>query len=932
MSPFSTFILLLSFFILTSAHANTPTSLAHISDSNTLIQDQQGYIWIAGIHGLTRFDGNKNLHFSKNSHDWPIPYTWINNIALHDNKFLVATENQGIWTFDPLNGQSTKFPIESDNSIYNILHHKNNYYFHSYYPHRLYKYSLKNKKKQVITKDLNISSLLSTENKLYFSTLNSLYVINNDVPQKVADMAISSTATILKTLFVSTDNKIWAYEDSGKKTSITLPEKIRVLTADHRKNYLFAIMDSGAIYKFDSSDLSPLEHAFNPITSNKINDAYLGRDGVLWINNNNGIQRFTENRYKNNSYNYSQNKLKMSYLYTTALNNSLLVGTSGRGIYDFNGIKNLLPENINDSFSSAGLKIMDLLSHNQNVFIATFDGLWKFNLLSQELKKIDIFPENTILLSLKIKKNKLYIGTDNQGLVIYNLDSQTIIKKLDKQSGLSASEVIDILPLNSNTLWIATAKGIDTYNSLSNKISQVEKLGRSKVYSLTYANNKIFAATQSDGVLVYNHQGILLSQFGQYIAFHSIENIDGELWASSANGLYKINPKTHQISLISNTETYKFTDTPIKLNNKIYVPHYKGILELPLETESSFNAKVYISKTSISGKAYLQNTSIKLESSNEIVLLELASLDYRLGQAKQYQYQINSGQWNQVNGDQLTLASLAPGTYRIKIKGTNSLGEWSENYAFTEIQVAFPWYWSPQIRLAYIVIILFISFLICWLLFLRFKSIKNVHDLLSEDIVMRGKTSLHVSKNISQVMTILEDKKKPSDNLFNLNHNKAEICSILQECLDELSSLSKTQEPDALYGKNLSVALPYFVEFVHKKYHVALNIKYEIDEELLCYEIQSDIYKIIYEAITAAILKGSNGNFSVSIQEFKDKIWLMLNDDADSFVNYNNKINFDVSMYFIRQIAKKHNASINTFHDKSKGSQLLISFPLMIIT
>ena len=93
--------------------------------------------------------------------------------------------------------------------------------------------------------------------------------------------------------------------------------------------------------------------------------------------------------------------------------------------------------------------------------------------------------------------------------------------------------------------------------------------------------------------------------------------------------------------------------------------------------------------------------------------------------------------------------------------------------------------------------------------------------------------------------------------------------------------------------------------------------------------MQSDIYKIIYEAIISAVLNDTGRQFNVLIQIFKQKLWLTIGDDRNSFNHFTNKISFDMAMYYIRQIAHKYNASINTFDEQKKGSQLVISFPLM---
>lgn len=922
-------ILIFSLFNSFSSQAETP--LANISDIHSIIQDKQGYIWFAGVHGLTRFDGTKSIRFAKNDPLWPIPDSWINSISPYQDKFLMATETKGAWLFDPSNGESTLIPIKIDNgNIYNIIYHDNYFYAYVNANTHLYQYSLSDKKTRTINNDMKITFLQGSDKFVYFSTLNSVYKIENGGIKKIYNESVTQIATIKNALFIASEKSILSYQDDGRQSSVILSEKITQLTPSYDQTSLIVVVESGAVYKLDTENLTPITHRYEVIHSPKIHQLYLDSNDVLWINDKAGIQRVTETPFLNHPNQYTT---ATDFISITTLNNELLIGTSGNGIHDFQQDNKLLPAHVNSFFSEKALKIVDLYTYKNKVFIATFDGLWVFNLYTQELNKLNLFPPNTILLSLKVSKDKLYIGTDSDGILIYDLISQITVDKLNQSDGLNGPETIDILPLINNTIWIAHSCGIDIYNIASRKVSQITNIGNSKVYSLAYADNKIFAATQSDGIFVYNLQGTLLDHFSNAVEFNSVKYIDGDIWAPSALGLYKINPETHQISLVPNTEQYTFTDSPVKLNNKIFIPHYKGILELPIEPTTSIDAKVYISKMNISGKSHLRNDAITLTSNNDMVLLELASLDYRPGKIKKYQYQINAGKWVPINGNQLTLAGLSPGTYHINIKGTNSLGQWIKNQAFTEINVAYPWYWTIPMRWFYIVFLLTVALITCWLLFLRFKSIKNIHDLLSEDIIIRGKSSLNVSKSLSNLLNVLEDKKTDeNDNLFSNTLNKQKIASIIKECIDELSSHSQTQEPDALYGKNLSIALPYFKNFIKNKYHIHLSLKYELDEAKVSYEVQADLYKIIYEAITAAIINGVSRSFNVTVQEFKQKIWLTISDDEDSFVNYTNKIHFDMAMYFIRQIAKKHNASVNTFHEQGQGSQLLISMPLMTIS
>jgi hypothetical protein len=103
------------------------------------------------------------------------------------------------------------------------------------------------------------------------------------------------------------------------------------------------------------------------------------------------------------------------------------------------------------------------------------------------------------------------------------------------------------------------------------------------------------------------------------------------------------------------------------MDNKIYASHYGGVIEVPLIIEDQIDTKTFISKTIVSGKAKLLCDVIDIDSPNDIVTFELASLDFRPGQDKQFKYQINGGYWNDINGSQLTLTGLSSGAYHIEI-------------------------------------------------------------------------------------------------------------------------------------------------------------------------------------------------------------------------------------------------------------------------
>lgn len=369
--------------------------------------------------------------------------------------------------------------------------------------------------------------------------------------------------------------------------------------------------------------------------------------------------------------------------------------------------------------------------------------------------------------------------------------------------------------------------------------------------------------------------------------------------------------------MIENTQQYSFVSSMLVKDNTLYAIHYSGVLALSLSEQEQFNPNVIISKTTISGKAYLLNKTIKVESGNDVITLDLASLDYRPGLAKKYQYRINNSQWQQMSNNQLTLTGLASGHYNVEIMATNSLGQWSDVKAYTEIDVAYPWYWTFELKILYTMVALFIVLLTSWLLFLRTKSIKKIHNLLKDDM-----------RNCDRVMkTIQRNLQLTSTSLANSEVEQSK--QLIEKSLLVLKESFDSQEPDTLAGKNLAVAIPFLADYIHNKYEVKLHCTLDDKIDSLNYELRSDIYKVIFEALMSAIFKSEAQNFSLSLQEVKKKLWLTINSDNDSFNQLDSKIHFDLASYTIRQITSKHHASLNTFDNDDGSSQLVISFPLM---
>ncbi|MEW6992915.1 triple tyrosine motif-containing protein [Colwelliaceae bacterium MEBiC 14330] len=894
-------------------HANQNYSLENLSNVKTIVQDKRGFIWLSGQEGLTRLDGDSKITFSLNNQDWPLPFSWIHDIDLIDNNLLLATETHGTWLFNSQNGtiekQTVNIPRQSH---YHSIFFKDKYYINA--PNKLYSYDPKTNKTLIINNNIAINNLVHTKEHLYIAGNNGLYKLENQKLSQLLNEPITAMTALSNAVIVISQNKIYRLSDDGDSLNISHNEKLNGLTKTFYGDNFITVSNSGKITKYHGLSLVTLPHHYGNSEPVHPMSVFQDASGVIWLASSHNIQQLTESKIHNHKVIFD---IPINANEIALFDNEIVIGSYGAGLQNF--ISPVFEEGINNLFSKKGLKIFTLLEINADLYIASSDGVWRYDKSLKQLTKLDIL-EDTMVLQLEYHNNLLYIGTNYEGLYIYDLSTNEIIKHINIADGIVSPEVIDVLLLDRDQIWLATSSHISIYQPSTGAIKNLKSPNKSKVISLIYVDNKIFASTLGDGILVFNRQGDLLAQISKGHSFTEMLFVNDEIWVSGKPGLYRLSPRDYQITLVANTQQYTFVSSMLVKDNTLYAIHYSGVLAINLNESQQFHSNVVISKTTISGNSYLLNKTIEIDSGNDVITLDLASLDFRPGMAKKFQYRINNNQWQQISNNQLTLTGLAPGNYHLEIMATNSLGHWSTNKAYTEIHVAYPWYWTIQMRTTYGLMLLFIILFTAWLLYLRAKSISHIHTLLKNDMTSYSRMMKVIQRNLHLAAESLENDK--------IKEGK----QLIEKSLSELNNNFTSQEPDNLEGKTLAIAIPFLANYLQSKYQVKLNFTLDDHSDDCKYEIRADIYKIIFEALTSAIFNNDAKIFHLSLQEVKQKLWLTINSDNDCFMQLESKIKFDLSSYTIRQITLKHHASLNTFDNDDGSSQLVISFPLMQLT
>ena len=161
------------------SEANNPSSFKTLSNVNKILQDKDGFIWLAGQQGLTRVDANSNITFSLSNQEWPLPYSWIHNMSLIDDKLLLATETHGLWLFDTQTGTVKKIPVDTPRqNHFDAVMFKDQYYINA--PDKLYRYNPSTKETNIIESNISIDHLVHNQQHLYIANEEGLFQLNDD--------------------------------------------------------------------------------------------------------------------------------------------------------------------------------------------------------------------------------------------------------------------------------------------------------------------------------------------------------------------------------------------------------------------------------------------------------------------------------------------------------------------------------------------------------------------------------------------------------------------------------------------------------------------------------------------------------------------------------------------------------------------------------
>ena len=519
--------------------------------ATSIVQTQNGFLYISTQNGLSRFDGKNFVNFNKNN---GLPANEIEMaIEYKPNNLLLATFN-GLSIFD---GETFVNYSKSDgltsDTLYTLFKYKNKFLIGTKHGISIFEdNNFSNNKEFVFFKNMRIFAFESDSlNNLFVGTNKGLFVIkdgtvieiNNNIV--VYDLQLAKDSSIIS----GTTEGAFYYTNGILIKDPTLDSRIIYKIMIDRNNQFWFGTDSGITKKIDSTYKNyPTNDYFQ---AKECYSIFQDQDSNFWFGTENGIYLFDDGKFT--IYNRQHGVNSMPWNILERSNGEIWATTDANNIIKLDGnefseipLLSNLKQTVWSLFEDSNLNIW--LCSDKGVF-----RLDKNNSLIHFTSK-NGFTDDTIMNCKEID-GFLWFTSFSSG--VYKYDGNIFHNIKLKNAG--STSISDMVKGFDNSLWFVSNTGIDRLkNSMEIDFPKHDSLNLYTYYCaiIDSLNESVLLGTNEKGVIIYkpnelNHNKILtfistkdgLSDNSIYFTIFDSEK--EYLWIGTNKGLNRFNYKNY---------------------------------------------------------------------------------------------------------------------------------------------------------------------------------------------------------------------------------------------------------------------------------------------------------------------------------------------------------------------------------------------------
>jgi len=561
------------------------------------------------------------------------------------------------------------------------------------------------------------------------------------------------------------------------------------------------------------------------ISDNVIDCLYIDNQQTLWIGTGGkGINKYDPDLVRFQQYRHDvtdSTSIPNNRVYdiTEDLSGNIWIGTCGGGLSrkskNGTGFTHYQSDDSDPGVWSSNYIMKIICSQNNLIWLATWEsGLFSFDPVHEEYQHFRNFPDDSTSLSdnkvvsvYEDRSGYIWAGTMEQGLNRLNRKTGEFTRfshDPTDPTSISNNTIFAITEDSSGQLWIGTFGGglnrfdrdSNTFTSFQAGLGKPNSISSNNITSITIdSRNRFWIGTSGGGLNRFDPVSGLFSSIGKFeglpgnVVNGILEDDEGYLWLSTLNSITRFHPDSFTFTHYSaedglqNGEFY-YSSCFKSTSGSMYFGGDNGLnVFQPAEVKNNpYLPPIVLTDIQINYKplpAYKWQAphliqELPLTYKDRVVTFEYSALDYSVPRKNQYSCQMEGFDRDWVlmeTSRKITYTNLDPGSYTLRIRGSNNDGIWNMAGLQLPIVIAPPFWQTIWFRF---LVLLTIVGVIAIVIQVRMNRLRQIERDLAAERELKLKLDHHQRELVTKSMDLIEKQ------------------DILEDILSQLNSIEKT--------------------------------------------------------------------------------------------------------------------------------------------
>ncbi|MDO5980195.1 two-component regulator propeller domain-containing protein [Flavivirga spongiicola] len=796
-------------------------------------------------------------------------------------------------------------------------------------------------------KRLSPYKLINTKHTETIISINKIYELDN------GELALATENAGLQVLNIKSQRIINYLRNDNNNENSLVNDRVRSIFESKKGDIWLGTRDGLSVLNHEKNRVTNFLHKSidqNSISDNSIKDIFEDNAGGIWLATYAGGVNYyhpENSKFKHikrdfiNSNSLSSDKI--SFLYKDK-GGVLWIGTEGSGINRYNEGNGVIKSysNFPDHYEALDNIKAIAESNNQYLWLGTNGGLSKFD---KETHTFTNFTNNPLdpnslsydqIHSILHDSGILWIGTNGGGLNKFDISKNTfqVFKSNDSESGIISDNINHLLQEKNGGLWIGTEAGIDfllpdklNFNR-SDAFKQLQRKLNPSINNVLFSDdhNYLWIGTEGDGLISINKDKHSIQFYTRAdglpgnIVYAIEQDKKSNIWISTNKGLskltlnylkdsielVKVNNFNKKDGLQGNLFSYRssFKDRfgmmyfgGVKGYNTFYPSQILDTSSRPSVIFTDFKINYETIKPGDKKSPLVTDitkaSNITLKYDQQPFSFTYAGLQFINPNNLYYSYQLEGidDDWVIAGKERtLTYTRLHEGSYELRIKASDNLNQWGDDYTKIAITILPPpwrswWAYLLYVFVSILALIFAIYYTNKWfqlknILALEKLSKEKEHELHERKVKFFTDVSHELRTPLTLILTPLEKLMDETKNNLKFNkkiriiqNNSRKMLLLINQLLDlrkfetghvklEIAegNISKFIKETTLPFREMAKIKGMDFSYKPSKPHISFCFD-RVKMEIIIYNLLSNAFKAI----------SSHGSVEVRLEELSKK-------------------------------------------------------------